>query len=49
MLRWLTLTLLVTGFYAADHPNDAISLNNFAVAANFLYRCSYFHLESSGL
>src|SRR6266567_3915530 len=27
----------------ADHPHHALAVNDLALVANFLYRCSYFH------
>jgi hypothetical protein len=36
------LALLVTGV-RTNHANDALAPDNFAIAANLLYRCGYFH------
>jgi uncharacterized membrane protein YraQ (UPF0718 family) len=36
------LTLLVFGV-GADHAHHALAVDDFALVANLLYRCSYFH------
>ncbi|CAM2149553.1 hypothetical protein PT2222_210150 [Paraburkholderia tropica] len=37
------MTLLVARVRAADHANDAVALDDFAVTAHALYRCHHFH------
>src|SRR5690606_17788578 len=39
----LTLTLLVARLHVANHPQGPLALDDFAVATNFLDRCTYFH------
>jgi len=39
----LSLPLLVAGLNFADHSQGALALDDLAVAANFLYRCTNFH------
>ncbi len=33
----------MAGLCATDHANDTFATNDFAIAANFLYRCPNFH------
>jgi hypothetical protein len=44
--RVLALTLLVLGGFA-NHPHYTLAVDDFALVANFLDRCSYFHKTSS--
>jgi|DeeseametaMP1139_FD_contig_71_312352_length_4577_multi_7_in_0_out_0_2 hypothetical protein len=37
------LPLLMTWLCATDNANNTFATNDFAVAANFLYRCTNFH------
>jgi hypothetical protein len=42
--RGSTLTLLVTRIFT-NHAHNAFALDDFAFAANFLYRSLYFHVS----
>jgi len=39
---YLSLTLLVLGVLA-DHPHHTLAVDDLALIADFLYRCSYLH------
>jgi len=39
------LPLLMAGLDTADHSHNTVALNDLAVPADFLYRCSYFHFS----
>jgi hypothetical protein len=42
----LPLSLFVFGI-RANHPHHTLAVDDLALIANFLYRCSYFHNSSA--
>jgi len=44
IIELLTLTLFVTRL-RADHSNWTVTTNDFTVTTDFLYRCTYFHVQ----